>query len=53
MTWDDNPSKAYTGSVKFLSPTKDKLEWENDDIPTVKVTGEEEPIHPNLIAEIP
>ena len=38
--------------MEFLNCTQDKFEWENDDIPTGEVTGEE-PIYPNLIAEIP
>jgi len=38
--------------MEFLNRTQDKFEWENDDIPTEEVTGEE-PIDPNLIAEIP
>ena len=38
--------------MKFLNRTQDKFEWENDDIPTGEVTGEEL-IYPHLIAEIP
>ena len=45
--------KAFKGKMEFLNRTKDKFEWENVDIPTGKMTGEEEPIYPNLIAEIP
>ena len=52
--WGSQPrGKACKGSVEFLNRTKDKFEWANDDIPTREVTGEEEPIYPNLIAEIP
>ena len=51
--WGSQPcGKAYNSKVEFLNHTKDKFEWENDDIPTGEVTGEE-PIYPNLIAEIP
>ena len=38
--------------MEFLNRTQDKFEWEIDDIPTGEVT-DEEPIYPNLIAEIP
>ena len=44
--------KAYDRRVEFLNLTKYKFEWENDDIPTGEMTGEEEPIYPILIAEI-
>ena len=44
--------KAYKGSMEFLNRTQDKFDWENDDIPTGEVTGEE-PIYPNLIAYLP
>ena len=43
--------KAYDSKVEFLNRTKDKFKWDNDDIPTGEVTGEE-PIYPSLIAEI-
>ena len=42
--------KAYKGKVEFLNRTKDKFEWKNVDISTGKMTGEEKPIYPNLIA---
>ena len=41
-------------SIEYLNLTKDQFEWENNNIPTNKVTGEEEPVvHPSLIAKIP
>ena len=39
--------------MEFLNRTKDKFEWDNDDISMGEVTGVEEPIYANLIAEIP
>ena len=45
--------KAYKGKVEFLNCKKDKFEWENGDIPMVEMTGEEEPMYPNLIVEVP
>ena len=51
--WGSEPrGKAYQGRAGFLNRTQDKFDWENDDIPSGEVTGEE-PIYPNLIAEIP
>ena len=33
--WGSQPHvKAYNSKVEFLNRTKEKLEWENDDIPT-------------------
>ena len=45
--------KSYKGRAEFLNHTKDKFEWENDNITTGEMTDEVEPIYPNLIAEIP
>ena len=45
--------RYYKKRVEFLIHTKEKFEWEDDDVPTGETTGEEEPIYPSLIAEIP
>ena len=46
--------KKCKNSVEFLNCMKHKFEWENNDIPMYKTTGEEKNIiHPTLNTEIP
>ena len=45
--------KTFKNSVEFLNCTKDKFEWENDDIPRYKTTGKKKNIiHLTINAKI-
>ena len=46
--------KEFNGTIEFLNRTRDKFEWENEDISPSEETGEQPPlVHPSLTAEVP